>query len=155
MNISFYVLSTSKAQDFLGFICQLTQTALNKSEQSLLILVSDETQLTDLDEALWSEDASSFIPHQRLHTRTESDSSHSDTESLAPVILGDYLPAAFTGIVINTTSRPVTDYIDASHQAKPSRILEIIKPDESSMAEGRHKYKTYQQAGYLLTHFKV
>ncbi|WP_261869894.1 hypothetical protein [Psychrobacter sp. JCM 18901] len=52
MKISFYVLSESKAQDFLGFICQLTQTALNKSAQSLLILIEDETLLANLDTAL-------------------------------------------------------------------------------------------------------
>ena len=54
MNISFYILSESKAQDILGFICQLTQTALNKSAQSLLILIDkDDELLSTLDEALW------------------------------------------------------------------------------------------------------
>ena len=67
MNISFYILSENKAQDCLGFICQLTQTALNKSSQSLLILIEKEDELlSTLDEALWSQDAVSFIPHQRL-----------------------------------------------------------------------------------------
>ena len=66
MKISFYVLSESKAQDFLGFICQLTQTALNKSAQSLLILIEDETLLANLDTALWAQDSTSFIPHQCL-----------------------------------------------------------------------------------------
>lgn len=66
MNISFYVLSESKAQDFLGFICQLTQTALNKSTQSVLILIEDEALLSTFDEALWAQEAVSFIPHQRL-----------------------------------------------------------------------------------------
>ena len=74
MNISFYVLSESKAQDFLGFICQLTQTALNKSTQSLLILIdSDDELLSTLDEALSAHDATSFIPHQRLLDATIAD----------------------------------------------------------------------------------
>ncbi|MGO3467440.1 DNA polymerase III subunit chi, partial [Psychrobacter sp.] len=66
MKISFYVLSENKAQEILGFICQLTQTALNKSTQSLLILIEDEALLSSLDEALWAQDSTSFIPHQRL-----------------------------------------------------------------------------------------
>ena len=47
MNISFYILSESKAQDILGFICQLTQTALNKSAQSLLILIDKDDECPD------------------------------------------------------------------------------------------------------------
>ncbi|WP_317200457.1 DNA polymerase III subunit chi [uncultured Psychrobacter sp.] len=150
MKISFYVLSESKAQEFLGFICQLTQTALNKSEQSLLILASDEAQLTALDDALWSKDPLSFIPHQRLLETTDHDTKVA-TQPLAPVTLSSYMPADFSGIVINTTAHPVS----TNNSVKPSRILEIIKPDETSMSEGRHKYKSYQQAGYELTHFKV
>ena len=53
LTVSFYVLSASKAQDFLGFICQLTQTALNKSTQSLVILADNEQLLSELDEALF------------------------------------------------------------------------------------------------------
>ncbi len=155
MKISFYVLSESKAQDFLGFICQLTQTALNKSTQSLLILVDDETLLSTLDEALWAQDATSFIPHQCLSDIHSKAADSDANKSLAPVLLGSDMPADFNGIVLNTTTRPVTDFMAATNNAKPSRVLEIIRPDASSTQEGRHKYKAYQQLGYELTHFKV
>ncbi|MEZ7501786.1 DNA polymerase III subunit chi [Psychrobacter sp. Arc29] len=155
MKISFYVLSESKAQDFLGFICQLTQTALNKSTQSLLILVDDETLLSTLDEALWAQDATSFIPHQCLSDIYSKAADSNANKSLAPVLLGSYMPADFNGIVLNTTTRPVTDFMAATNNAKPSRVLELIRPDATSTQEGRHKYKAYQQLGYELTHFKV
>ena len=160
MNISFYVLSESKAQDFLGFICQLTQTALNKSTQSLLILIdSDDELLSTLDEALWSHDATSFIPHQRLLDATIADTDDVNetvnNETLAPVLLSSYMPADFKGIVLNTTIHPVNTFMAATNNAQPSRVLELIKPDPNSMQEGRHKYKAYQQLGYELTHFKV
>lgn len=162
LKVSFYVLSETKAQDFLGFICQLTQTALNKSNQSLLILVDDESLLNELDEALWQQDAVSFIPHQCLTTHyasgktDESDSTVSVVEPItAPVLLGQDLPSTFSGIVINTTTRPVNDYIASTSTAKVVRILEIIRPDETSVAQGRDKYKVYQQLDYELTHFKV
>ncbi|MEN6669598.1 DNA polymerase III subunit chi [Psychrobacter sp. B38] len=154
MNISFYVLSESKAQDFLGFICQLTQTALNKSTQSVLILVEDEALLSALDEALWAQEATSFIPHQRLLATDSADTSVTH-QVLAPVLLASYLPADFKGIVINTASHPINRFIAATNNAQPTRVLELIKPDTNSVDEGRHKYKTYQQAGYQLTHFKV
>ncbi|WP_114701440.1 DNA polymerase III subunit chi [Psychrobacter proteolyticus] len=159
MKISFYVLSESKAQDFLGFICQLTQTALNKSAQSLLILIEDETLLANLDTALWSQDSTSFIPHQCLsdndHKSTDVDSNIATSEVSVPVLLGNHMPADFNGIVINTTTRPVNDFMAATNNSKPSRVLELIRPDATSTQEGRNKYKAYQQLGYDLTHFKV
>ncbi|WP_440464563.1 DNA polymerase III subunit chi [Psychrobacter sp. ASPA161_6] len=158
MKVSFYVLSDSKAQDFLGFICQLTQTALNKSSQSLLILVGDDAELSStLDEALWAQEATSFIPHQRLlANNTEGDDPEVDiNKRLAPVLLGGYMPADFNGIVINTTAQPVNAFMQATSNAQPTRILELIKPDATSVQEGRNKYKAYQKLGYELTHFKV
>ena len=163
MKISFYVLSESKAQDFLGFICQLTQTALNKSAQSLLILIEDETLLANLDTALWAQDSTSFIPHQCLsdndnkstNDRGTDDSNIATSEVLAPVLLGNHMPADFNGIVLNTTTRPVNDFMAATNNSKPSRVLELIRPDATSTQEGRNKYKAYQQLGYDLTHFKV
>jgi len=169
MKISFYILSESKAQDFLGFICQLTQTALNKSAQSVLILIEDETLLSDLDTALWVQEATSFIPHQRLsdtdgqssdinasaNSSTNAITNIASSESLAPVLLGNHMPADFNGIVLNTTTRPVNDFMAATNNSKPSRILELIRPDATSTQEGRNKYKAYQQLGYELTHFKV
>ena len=162
MNISFYILSESKAQDILGFICQLTQTALNKSSQPLLILIDkDDELLSTLDEALWSYDGASFIPHQRLLHATISEPKDAskpvqdNNEALAPVLLSSYMPADFKGIVLNTTIHPVNNFMAATNNAQPTRVLELIKPDPESTKEGRHKYKTYQQLGYELTHFKV
>ncbi|MFT0773393.1 DNA polymerase III subunit chi [Psychrobacter aquimaris] len=165
MKISFYVLSESKAQDFLGFICQLTQTALNKSAQSLLILIEDGTLLANLDTALWAQEPTSFIPHQCLSdtdNKSTNDRGTDDSniniatsEVSAPVLLGNHMPADFNGIVLNTTTRPVNDFMAATNNSKPSRVLELIRPDATSTQEGRNKYKAYQQLGYDLTHFKV
>lgn len=156
MQISFYVLSESKAQDLLGFICQLTQTALNKSKQSLLILAEEDALLGTLDEALWTHDASSFIPHQRLSNDSSTATDVADDAiKLAPVLLSSYMPIDFDGIVLNITPRPVNDFMAVAGSAHPTRVLELIKPDAKSMQEGRNKYKHYQQLEYQLTHFKV
>ena len=156
MQISFYVLSESKAQDLLGFICQLTQTALDKSKQSLLILAEEDVLLGTLDEALWAHDASSFIPHQRLSNDSSTATDVADdVTKLAPVLLSSYMPIDFDGIVLNITPRPVNDFMAVAGSAHPTRVLELIKPDAKSMQEGRNKYKHYQQLEYQLTHFKV
>ncbi len=154
MNISFYVLSENKAQDFLGFICQLTQTALNKSSQSVLILIDDEALLASLDASLWAQEATSFIPHQRIDD-SDATSSFVEDKTSAPVLLGNHMPADFKGIVLNTIAHPVNRFMAATHNAHPTRVLELIKPDSGSVDAGRDKYKSYQQLGYELTHFKV
>ena len=151
--ISFYILSDQKAQDFLGFICQLTQTALNKSHQSLLLLIEEEALLGELDEALWSYSATSFMPHQRLDAANAKVSHLHD--SLAPILLAANMPESYNGIVLNTTTRPVNEFVMATRHATFTRILEIIKPDTASIEAGRAKYKYYQQLGYELTYFKV
>ena len=108
--------------------------------------------LNELDEALWSQQAVSFIPHQLL---VASATAPATDDLLAPVLLGDYLPSQFKGIVLNTTTRAVNDFMSTTSNTLPTRILEIIKPDTTSMQQGREKYKRYQQLGYELTHFKV
>ncbi|WP_201587495.1 DNA polymerase III subunit chi [Psychrobacter jeotgali] len=160
LNVSFYILSENKAQDFLGFICQLTQTALNKSTHSLLILTEDQALLDELDKGLWSHDATSFIPHQRLDHLDVDDSAENDNDidpsaMSAPVLLSTYLPADFNGMVINTTKHIVNEFIKPTSNIQLTRILEIIKPDNTSVQQGRDKYKYYKNLDYELTHFKV
>ncbi|MGO1250714.1 DNA polymerase III subunit chi [Psychrobacter sp.] len=155
MKISFYVLSENRAQDFLGFICQLVQTALNRGSQSLLILTEDDEILSSLDEALWTQDATSFIPHQCLPSIDDNDTNVADNIALAPVLLGAYMPADFNGVVLNTTIHPVNHFMAATSNAHPTRVLEIIQPNDTSVQEGRNKYKSYQQLDYELNHFKV
>ena len=158
MQISFYVLSDAKAQDILGFICQLTERVLSKSEQSLLILTEESAFLAAVDEALWAHDALSFIPHQRLPELDEADINDAPVRSVdlpAPVLLGSYLPADFTGIVLNTTAQGIQTFMTDMHQTPPSRVLELIQPDTDSKQVGRDKYKHYQHLNYELTHFQV
>ena len=162
MKISFYTLSNDRAQDILGFICGLTQKAVNNSEQTIILLSDNETLMDALDEALWSHEVTSFIPHQRLlNDNNATDSPINGTINnaadtfLAPVLLSPYLPAAFKGIVLNTTTRPITYFITTNNRAAPNRILELIAPDEQSMQAGRDKYKHYKNLGYELNHFKV
>lgn len=165
IKVSFYVLGANRAQDILGFICDLTQKALNNSNEQLLILMEDEAHLEKLDALLWSANTTSFIPHERLdftNNTTDTDNkesqasfNHQRLSNRAPVLLANYVPDLFHGLVLNTANKPVNEYINAAQNVTVSRILEIIAPDASSMQYGRDKYKRYQQLGYELTHFKV
>ena len=152
MQISFYVLSghsqdsePDSADSLLNFVCRLTQTVLAKSSHSLLIVDSDEARLTLLDERLWSFDATSFVPHDKI-------ASSAVTSSIAPVMLTDSMPAGFDGVVLNLAPTPLVFTDNASD---PERVLEIIASDDISKAQGREKYKHYKQAGFAIETHKI
>ncbi|WP_201534275.1 DNA polymerase III subunit chi [Psychrobacter ciconiae] len=164
--VSFYVLSETKAQGLLGFVCSLTQTVIEKSDLALIILSDDSAQLSQIDDALWDFEATSFIPHQIIDDRETSENSHANTattsKNLLPrVLLSQALPNGFLGAVINLTPKALILNSEtslqnsASQNSNPSRILELVLPDDQSTVLGRQKYQSYQQQGCKLQHFKV
>lgn len=161
------MLSEHKAPDakaVLDFVCQLIQTVLKKSEHSLVVVDDDTARLHMLDAHLWVFEATSFIPHQ-LHlsptsantqandslSRTPQNEPFISADSISPVLLTNEYPSRFDGIILNLSPQAVP----LSNQLAPERILEIITTDEVSIQHGRDKYKTYQQLGLSLNHFKL
>ncbi len=152
VSVIFYVLSETKAQDILGFVCSLTQTVIDKSELAVVILSEDKTKLAALDDELWGFEVTSFIPHQVL-----DDNANLDSKNFSPrVLLSQTLPNGFSGAVINLTPKAlVLNSDNHSQNSNPSRILELVLPNEQSTALGRQKYQVYKQQGCKLQHFKV
>ncbi len=175
MQISFYVLNDTKnnhskvsATDaLLHFVCKLTQTVLEKSEQTLIILDDNLDRLAQLDKQLWDLSATSFLPHDLMINKK-------NTDSIAPVILTDKLPKGFDGVVLNLASKPLN--VSATNPSipdtpnakdlngnfnndepvhKPSRLLEIIPSDIEEKEKGRLKYKHYQALGLTLDYFPI
>jgi len=156
VSVSFYVLSENKAQDILGFVCSLTQTVIDKSELAVVILSEDKTKLAALDDELWDFEATSFIPHQVL-----DDNANLEPKGFSPrVLLSQTLPNGFSGAVINLMPKALVLNSDnhsqsPSQNSNPSRILELVLPNEQSTALGRQKYQAYKSQGCKLQHFKV
>lgn len=163
MQISFYVLgerymtydataantaSAIDAEAVYNFVCRLTQTVLNKSEHSLLIVDDQIQRLSRLDEQLWSFDTTSFIPHNLI----SEDKDLSPDKLSAPVTLVTRMPPGFDGVVLNLASSALDISTD---QALPARVLEIITPDESSKQQGRDKYRIYRDLGFELCYYPI
>ena len=152
MQVSFYLLNDNKAQDILGFVCQLTQKVLQQSSAPLAIVASDRDLLTQLDTLLWTQQADSFIPHQLMDNQEASIST--EARQVAIAYLCQTLSPEFQGLVLNLNDSPIGD--TSTHPPQGiSRILEIIRPDDNSVATGRDKYKHYQQQGATLEHFRL
>lgn len=151
MKIDFYVLQDKQNTDsndaLLNFVCRLTQTVLAKSSHSLLIVNTDNDQLIALDELLWTFADISFIPHERV-------TSDNIASSIAPVILTDFMPNNFDGVVLNLAPEPLK-FADTNNALRPERVLEIIASDEVSKQQGREKYKYYQRLGITLKYHQV
>lgn len=162
MQISFYVLgerymqqdatavSTASAVDaeaVLNFVCRLTQTVLNKSEHSLVIVDDQTDRLQALDEQLWSFDATSFIPHTLI-----TDNQVTAEKLSAPVTLLPSFPPNFDGVVLNLAP---TALALSKNGTLPERVLEIITPDEVSKQQGRDKYRAYRDLGFELIYYPI
>lgn len=162
MQISFYVLgerymqqdatavSTASAVDaeaVLNFVCRLTQTVLNKSEHSLVIVDDQTDRLQALDEQLWSFDATSFIPHTVI-----TDDQVTAEKLSAPVTLLSSFPTNFDGVVLNLAP---TALALSKNGTLPERVLEIITPDEVSKQQGRDKYRAYRDLGFELIYYPI
>lgn len=139
--ISFYILSPQKKQ--LAFVCQLIQTVLDKSDDSIIVLAASE-QLPSLDDRLWSLSDVSFIPHQII----QQVEAFNHQKIPASVVLTDNveLVTQFDGIVINLTTEPILT-------SNASRLLEVIDANPDHIESGRRKYRDYQ--AYLQTYLQA
>ncbi len=138
MQINFYILPPTKK--LLNFVCQLIQTIIAKSQDSVMIL-ANTTTVASLDALLWSFDPVSFIPHEVLTSH------HHENIAKSPVILTDNAQFLqnFDGIVINLTEQTFVDL-------KANKLLEIVDSDPALTAQGRVKYQFYQST---LPHFAL
>lgn len=134
--INFYILAAHKK--LMPFVCQLTQTVLQKSDDSLII-VTPTAVLEPLDERLWSFSDTAFVPHTVIQTPQDL-----AQDALASVLLTDNpdLLEGFDGVVMNLTTEPLLTFVEANVGVK---LLEIIAADELSLVHGRQKYRHYRE----------
>lgn len=129
--VSFYTFAPDK-------LAVLRQLAAKAHGQRLNVLIhTDDSALADnVDRMLWANPPLSFLPHCR------------DSDALAaqtPILIGvnaDRLARA--DVLIN---------LDNNHPAQFSRfdrVLEIVTADEEDRANGRERYKYYQERGYAI-----
>ncbi|ELA09589.1 DNA polymerase III chi subunit, HolC [Moraxella macacae 0408225] len=130
MQVNFYILSPQ--HQLMTFVCQLVQTILKKSSSNVLIF-ADSTELTMLDDRLWTMDPTAFIAHEIYQTDTTN-------RHTPPVLISDRQDFAnqFDGILINLTAKALL-------HSNFEKLLEIIDPNPAKIEQGRQKYRQYQQ----------
>ncbi|HET7570025.1 MAG TPA: DNA polymerase III subunit chi [Gammaproteobacteria bacterium] len=137
--IDFYVLATARPQERERVACRLVEKA-RQHDQTVYIHVESSAQAAALDELLWTFRQQSFIPHARAGADAD-----------APVLIGcgDDMPPAGRALLINLDA-DVPLFFSGFE-----RVMEIIDGDDQRRAQGRSRFRFYQDRGYPLQTHKL
>ncbi|MEC4748684.1 DNA polymerase III subunit chi [Methylomicrobium sp. Wu6] len=137
--VTFYVLASDAEPQRLLFACRLVEKVY-RSGSYCYVLTDNDAQAERLDDLLWTFRAGSFIPHQRYEGELPAVDNVILIGSLVP-------PERWQGVIINLSMQG-PQQID-----RAERILEIIDDNPEIKAEGRLRYRRYQQSGIaVVTH---
>lgn len=137
--VSFYVLPTESQQERHLFACKLIEKAY-RSGAFAYVLTDSLEQSQQLDGLLWTFRAGSFVPHQ-IYQDTPPEQANT-------VLIGSSEPPGhWQNTLINLSSQ----LPNAFQQAE--KVLEILDNSEACKANGRQRYRQYQQTGIeVVTH---
>lgn len=123
--------------DKLAFACRLLRKAVAKGAK---VVVTGEPQLLEeLDRALWTFEATEFLPHCRGETACAA------VLEASPVILAASARTAAHRQVLVNLGGTVPDGFEQFE-----RLLEVVSVDETDRQLGRQRWKHYAGRGYAL-----
>ncbi|PIT51907.1 hypothetical protein BHC44_09895 [Snodgrassella alvi] len=129
--------------DPVSFTCRLTQKVY-KSGASVLIWLEDESSMSRFDQALWSFQATSFIPHEIWSPQQPQ----LIAGQLVLLAYGTDLPTIQKDwVVIN-----LADVYWCDAPQIPERVLELVSTDLDEIAAARQRFRTYRDAGFIIEH---
>ena len=121
------------AEDKLRFACRLAAKAF-QSESRLVVFSSDRATLQRFDQALWTLQATSFVPHCFAGAAVAPET---------PIILaGDDANLPHHDVLLNLD--PEWPPFFASFE----RVLEIVATDDEDKQLARARYAFYKKRGY-------
>lgn len=133
--IDFYILKGQEDTDRQVFACRLAEKAY-KLGHHIYIHTANAEQSKQLDEALWSFRADSFVPHQL-------DDGHAGTD--CPVLIGhNSTPPRLMHLLINlNTEQPL-------FFSQFERMAEVIDNNDTIKVAGRRRFQFYKERGYVI-----
>ncbi len=121
------------AEDKLRFACRLAATAYER-ESRVVVYSPDRKTLADFDKALWTFQATRFVPHCMVESPAAAET---------PIVLaasGDALPHHDVLLNLSDEWPPFFATFD--------RMLEIVAADDEDKAKARARYAFYRKRGY-------
>ncbi len=130
----------SNAPDKLMLARQIAQKAY-KQGLKILILSEDSQVLNELDTRLWSDVATSFVPH------CLASAPHAEH---TPIVLGMNLGALpHRDLLINLNAH-TPDFFQQF-----ARLIEIVSTDEADTLAGRQRWSYYKKNNCTLTNYDM
>lgn len=135
-DVTFYVLPSVAESQRLLFACRLIEKAY-RAGSFCYVLAETDAQAQRLDDLLWTFRQGSFIPHQRYT---------GELPGIDKVVLLGAVepPASWQKIIVNLSAKGPSDC------ERAERILEILDDSPEVKAQGRMRYRRYQQAGFTV-----
>lgn len=121
------------AEDKLRFACRLAATAYERSSR-LVVYAPEAERLREFDRALWTYQATKFVPHCFVEAPIAAET---------PIVLatsGDALP--HHDVLLNLGDEWPPFF------ATFERLLEIVANDEADKERARARYVFYHKRGY-------
>lgn len=137
--VDFYLLPDESEQSLLDYSCKLAR-GFCQQQQRVLIKTADKTMSQAIDEALWTYDPLSFIPH--------AISCDNDNDEQAILISHRGEESGLFDVQINLSNT-------AANAEQSPRIIEILNQQETRKQAGREHYKYYRQMQCELKHHEL
>ena len=136
--IDFYIINSEQKASRCLLACRLAEKAYSLENQ-IYIYSTDEQQVMELDDMLWTYRAGSFVPHQRFVL---------PEDQVCPVLIGNTeAPEGLNQVLINMDTAVPLFF------SRFERVVEIVNQDESQRQQARERFKFYRDRGYdLHTH---
>jgi DNA polymerase III subunit chi len=132
--VDFYTLGEPDRRARLVTACRLAEKAYDQGLR-VAVRTGSAAETAEFDELLWTFSDRSFVPHVVWPTEP-------DVVAATPVLVGSSsLPASHRDVLINLAPDAPADF------SAYARICEVVGGDEDAKKAGRHRWRTYRDAG--------
>jgi DNA polymerase III subunit chi len=122
----------------LDHTCRLLRKA--HAAGARVVVHGPDAMLRELDQALWTFDALSFVPHVRLRGAAGAGASVSAAQARTPLWLVDDVAAvADREVLVNLGSSMVDGWEGFA------RVIEVVPADEQASAAARQRWRRYAE----------
>ncbi len=137
--VEFYILEDEKPRSAFRLSVDLIQQAY-QSRKRVFVHTGSQRDAEYMDELLWTQDASSFLPHLLS----------GEAEGINPPIQIGYgqEPNLRPDVLVNLSNE-----IPRFH-GRFEKVIEFAHGDDETKEKARERFKFYRDRGYPLKHFK-
>ena len=134
IKVDFYPLGEPDRRARLVTACRLAEKAYDQGLR-VAVRTASAAETAEFDELLWTFSDRSFVPHVVWPTEP-------DVVDATPVVVGSAnLPPTHRDVLINLAPDAPADF------SAYARVCEVVGGDEDARKAGRHRWRTYRDAG--------